>query len=51
MPPQTAKHQKLQLPRLRQSRKTCHWLPDNFRDAMKQRRAQRAVSSGNMIKK
>ncbi|MBR4089607.1 MAG: YcxB family protein [Mogibacterium sp.] len=32
-------------------KKTCHWLPNNYRDAMKQRRAQRAVSSGNMIKK
>ena len=35
----------------KKSKKTCHWLPDNFRDAMKQRRAARAVSSGNMIKK
>ncbi|MBQ6438771.1 MAG: YcxB family protein [Mogibacterium sp.] len=35
----------------KKSKKTCHWLPDNFRDAMKQRRAQRAVSSGTMIKK
>ncbi|MBQ6151989.1 MAG: YcxB family protein [Mogibacterium sp.] len=35
----------------KKSKKTCHWLPDNFRDAMKQRRAQRAVSSGDMIKK
>ena len=32
----------------KKSKKTCHWLPDNFRDAMKQRRAQRAVSSGTM---
>ena len=35
----------------KKSKKTCHWLPNNYRDAMKQRRAQRAVSSGNMIKK
>lgn len=35
----------------KKSKKTCHWLPDNFRDAMKQRRAQRAVQSGNMLKK
>ncbi len=35
----------------KKSKKTCHWLPDNFRDAMKQRRAQRAVQSGNMTKK
>ncbi|MBR3125566.1 MAG: YcxB family protein [Mogibacterium sp.] len=35
----------------KKSKKTCHWLPDNFRDAMKQRRAQRAVSSGTMAKK
>lgn len=35
----------------KKSKKTCHWLPDNFRDAMKQRRTQRAVSSGNMTKK
>ncbi|MDO5139273.1 MAG: YcxB family protein [Oscillospiraceae bacterium] len=35
----------------KKSKKTCHWLPNNFRDAMKQRRAARAVSSGNMIKK
>lgn len=35
----------------KKSKKTCHWLPDNFRDAMKQRRAQRAVSSGTMTKK
>ena len=35
----------------KKSKKTCHWLPDNFRDAMKQRRAARAVSSGTMIKK
>lgn len=32
-------------------KKTCHWLPNNFRDAMKQRRAARAVSSGNLTKK
>lgn len=35
----------------KKSKKTCHWLPDNFRDAMKQRRAQRAVQSGAMTKK
>ena len=35
----------------KKSKKTCHWLPDNFRDAMKQRRAQSAVSSGNKTKK
>ena len=35
----------------KKSRKTCHWLPNNYRDAMKQRRAQRAVSSGDMLKK
>lgn len=35
----------------KKSKKTCHWLPDNFRDAMKQRRAARAVSSGSMLKK
>lgn len=35
----------------KKSKKTCHWLPDNFRDAMKQRRAARAVSSGNLTRK
>ena len=35
----------------KKSKKTCHWLPNNYRDAMKQRRAQRAVQSGSMIKK
>ena len=35
----------------KKSKKTCHWLPNNYRDAMKQRRAQRAVQSGNMLKK
>ncbi len=35
----------------KKSKKTCHWLPNNYRDAMKQRRAQRAVSSGDMLKK
>ena len=35
----------------KKSKKTCHWLPNNYRDAIKQRRAQRAVSSGNMLKK
>lgn len=35
----------------KKSKKTCHWLPNNFRDAMKQRRAARAVSSANMNKK
>ncbi len=34
----------------KKSKKTCHWLPDNFRDAMKQRRAARAVS-GSLDKK
>ena len=35
----------------KKSKKTCHWLPNNYRDMMKQRRAQRAVSSGSMLKK
>lgn len=35
----------------KKSKKTCHWLPNNYRDMMKQRRAQRAVSSGDMFKK
>lgn len=33
----------------KKSKKTCHWLPDNFRDAMKQRRAARAAA--NMTQK
>lgn len=33
----------------KKSKKTCHWLPNNFRDAMKQRRAARAAS--NMTQK
>ena len=34
----------------KKSKKTCHWLPNNFRDRMRQRRARRAVSSGDMLK-
>ena len=34
----------------KKSKKTCHWLPNNMRDRMKQRRARRAVSSRDMLK-
>ena len=29
----------------KKSKKTCRWIPDNFRDQMKQRRAKRAVGA------
>ena len=35
----------------KKSKVICKWLPDNYRDLMKQRRAQRAVASGDMTKK
>jgi hypothetical protein len=35
----------------KKSKVTCKWLPDNYRDLMKQRRAARAVSSGDFGKK
>lgn len=35
----------------KKSKKTCHWLPDNFRDQWKKRRAERAAASGNMLNK
>lgn len=32
----------------KKSKKTCHWLPDNFRDQWKKRRAERAAAADKM---
>lgn len=34
----------------KKSKHTCRWIPDNFKDRMKKRRAERAVASRNMMK-
>jgi len=34
----------------KKSKKTCRWIPDNFRDQMKQRRAKRAVGADPQAK-
>lgn len=35
----------------KKSKHTCRWIPNNFRDRMKKRRAERAVSSGRLTGK
>ena len=34
----------------KKSKHTCRWIPDNFKDRMQKRRAERAVASGNLLK-
>lgn len=34
----------------KKSKHTCRWIPDNFKDRMKKRRAERAVASRNLMK-